>query len=71
MSDNLLQMNVDERCDQDSAGALSVDTYGPSTYSLTKIHVEIQGVQAKVHLRVRLDNVYKIIDRTLTTVDMR
>ena len=37
--------------------------------STDKITLSITGVQAELHLRVRLDNVAKIVDRTLTTLD--
>ena len=34
-----------------------------------RVKLEIRGVQAEAYLAVRLDNVAKILDRTLTTVD--
>lgn len=36
---------------------------------IDKVKVSIKGVQAQVLLKVRLDNVAQIIDRTLTTID--
>lgn len=37
--------------------------------SLGKLTLDIKDVQAEAHLRVCLDDVVKIVDRTLTTVD--
>jgi len=37
--------------------------------SIDKVKLVIKGVKASVELRVRLDNVAYIIDRTLTTID--
>ncbi|MDP9024241.1 MAG: hypothetical protein M3N13_02550 [Candidatus Eremiobacteraeota bacterium] len=37
--------------------------------SVDKVKLTIKGVKASVELRVRLDNVAYIIDRTLTTID--
>lgn len=34
-----------------------------------QVRLELRGVKAEAHLRVRLENVVRIIDRTLTTVD--
>jgi methyl-accepting chemotaxis protein len=36
---------------------------------IDKVKLTIKGVKAEVLLKVRLDNVAKIIDRTLTTID--
>lgn len=36
---------------------------------IDKVKLVIEGVEAEAHLKVRLDNVAAIIDRTLTTVD--
>ena len=37
--------------------------------SIDKVSISIKGVSAQVLLKVRLDNVAAIIDRTLTTID--
>lgn len=37
--------------------------------SIDQVHLTIKGVKASLQLRVRLDNVAYIIDRTLTTID--
>lgn len=37
--------------------------------SIGRVKLEIRGVQAEAYLVVRLDNVAKILDRTLTTID--
>lgn len=37
--------------------------------SIDKVKISIKGVSAQVLLKVRLDNVAAIIDRTLTTID--
>lgn len=37
--------------------------------SIDKVKITIKGVEAQVLLKVRLDNVKEIIDRTLTTID--
>lgn len=37
--------------------------------SIERVSLTINGVKAEVHLTVCLDNVYKIIDRTLTSLD--
>lgn len=37
--------------------------------SIGKVKLEIRGVEAEAYLTVRLDNVAKILDRTLTTID--
>jgi len=36
---------------------------------LGRVHLEIKGVEAKVLLKVHLDNVARILDRVLTTID--
>lgn len=56
---------------------LSLDTRLASLLSLTvgvdvttdKVAVQISGLQMRPHLRVRLDKVTQILDRTLTTLD--
>ena len=37
--------------------------------SISRVSLDIKGVEAALVLRVRLDNVAKIIDRVLTTID--
>jgi hypothetical protein len=36
---------------------------------LARVHLTIKGVEAKLLLKVRLDNVARILDRVLTTID--
>ena len=60
---------VRARLSLDARVANLVQLSAGADVEIGQVRLEIQGVQAEVYLRVDLDNVAYIIDRTLTTLD--
>jgi hypothetical protein len=61
--------NVDVHLALDARLANLVSLKAGADAHIGRVKLEIRGVQAEAYLVVRLDNVAKILDRTLTTID--
>jgi hypothetical protein len=61
--------NLKARVSLDARLANLLSLNAGADVGIDKVRLTIRGVRAEVLLKVRLDNVAKIIDRTLTTID--
>ena len=61
--------NVNVHLALDARVANLVSLKAGADVGIGRVKLEIRGVQAEAYLVVRLDNVAKILDRTLTTID--
>jgi hypothetical protein len=61
--------NVTVHLDLDARVANLVSIKAGADAHIGKVKLDIRGVEAEAYLEVRLDNVARILDRTLTTID--